>query len=450
MFKPMKKIFAVNFQLFAFLSVFFWPVAVYCEGDAPVANIFISGNRVKESVILNKLAFKKGLPLTEEQIEESRLNLYSLGLFKSLKIEKRAEGDRLNVFIEAKDGWFVFPWVMFGSRGGVRYSSFMLVEQNIFKEAERIMFFGNYQENLSFNVLSLFFPEYSFTALHENRFNTEYRYSDGAYNTQTFSGDVFKFGPVSDCYEKKITGVRINAGKKISDKISAALLAAESDVEYSPVSGTAPSDRGRIRLAGVSLSYGDVENRAEMLSSFGRIFGLGMADMAENLKKNGRAKRETGLQCSIERAEPAIGSDFEFTKFTAGGNAAVVYGDKSRLAVLIRGGLGSGLPFSQLFSTGRREGMSGVYAREFRGDRIAVSSANYRYPILRNGLGNMSAGVFADYALCFNQANQWEKSGAGLNFTYQFWRFPIPIGVGYTYSFNDEDWLGSFSVGGAF
>jgi len=42
------------------------------------------------------------------------------------------------------------------------------------------------------------------------------------------------------------------------------------------------------------------------------------------------------------------------------------------------------------------------------------------------------------------------KQGVCFNVVYRFWRFPLPMGGGLTYSLDDDNWQVSFAIGGMF
>ncbi|MFH1368963.1 MAG: POTRA domain-containing protein [Elusimicrobiota bacterium] len=432
--------------LIAFYSILFAEI---------IKNIEITGNRVNESVIRSRLAFKEGDILDEAKIEQSKSNLYSLGLFKSLEISSKTvdSSGGISVTVDARDGWFVLPWPFFGSRGGTRYAGGMIIEQNFFKKAERIFFFGSYQDNSSLNTVSLMLPDFTIGVMVDKRSQTEYRYSDGAFNSSLLSWDDMskfaKYGKISDSYEKESDSFRFSAGKPVNKNLSVSLAVFSGNIIYrNPAS--APGDEGRINAVQVSGSYGKMESRADMLSGFGRIFGLGMADLNDKLKPLAESKTYYGFQASLENSNKGIGSDFEYNKASLSASRTTVFRDRSQLSLSAKTGFGSGVPFSQLFATSRREGLKGTYAREFRGDAIAAANASYRHSFSRNSIGQLNGEIFAEYAAVYLNGTQKEKEGAGLNLVYQFWRFPLPIGFGYTYCFDDYDWQASVGVGGFF
>ncbi len=178
---------------------------------------------------------------------------------------------------------------------------------------------------------------------------------------------------------------------------------------------------------------------------------MGMADFQENFRPLPCAVSEWGMQASVEPAFKALGSEHDYVKTTLSAGRETKFCNYSRLLLSARLGAGSTLPFGQLFASGRRDGMMGVYAREFRGDNIGIVQADYRYPFVRNHTGTLNADFFAEAAALDGQVNNnYGKQGAGCNLSWQFWRFPLPIGIGYTYCVDDHNWQTSFAIGGMF
>lgn len=439
----------------ALFSILLFSQLILAQENNIISKIIITGNRVNESVIRNRLAFKEGDVFDESKAEQSKSNLYSLGLFKSLDISSKTDeaAGGVTVTVDARDGWFVLPWPFFGSRGGTRYAGGMLIEQNYFKNAERILIFGNYQEDASFNSVSFMFPEFNFSAVVDRRSFTEYRYADGAYNSGLIVWDdiseILKYGPVSDSYDKELDSLRFNAGKSFGKDFSLSAGIFTGNVNYSN-SISAPEDKGRINAVHVSAVLGKMGSRADMLSGFGRMFGLGMADLNDKLKPYDGFRTDYGFQASLESANKGIGSDLAYNKAALSANRITVFRGRNQFAVHAKTGFGSSVPSSQLFATNRREGMKGTYAREFRGDAIAIMNTAYRHSFSRNSSGQLNGEIYAEYAAAFLNGCRKEKEGAGINLAYQFWRFPLPLGFGYTYSFDDSDWQVSAAVGGMF
>lgn len=420
-----------------------------------VTSIEITGNRIDERIIRDRLAFREGDVIDAVKIEQSKLNLYSLGLFKSLDIIPERDGSGgTRVHVDARDGWYVLPLPMFGSRGGERYVAGALLEQNILKQGERVSAFASFSDSTSRYMLFTEMNRFTLGGALERRSFTEYRYQDGAYTSQYLTerntGDLASLGTVVDSYETNATALRLTAGMPLAEKLRGTVGVNLSDVQYDRATVALPGESQKIRALQAGVQYGRTGADRELSGGFGRIFGLGMADLEERLKPLPRTFVDYGARATVEAAGKVLGSDAEFGKVTLAGSRSVNYADRSRLSFSVKGGYGKDLPFGQLFATGRSDGLLGVYAREYRGDRMAAASAAYRRSFLRDRQGQFTGEIFGEYAACFREGQRGEKEGAGFNVAYQFWRFPLPLGFGYTYSFDDNDWRISASFGGTF
>ena len=441
------------FIIFA-LPVFAENIPVGSLNKNIITKIEITGNRVKESVIRNALTFREGDSVDDSMIEQSKKNLYSLGLFKSLDISLKSDlaTGGTKIIIDARDGCFILPFPMVGSRAGEKYYAGMLLEQNMFRDAESIAAFSSYQETLSITSISFAKPSFWTSATLERNSYTEYQYSNGEYVSPFISGESFDklayFGEPINSYSKESTTLRVSGSIPLSRKIRGTIGVAVTNNQYANPVVTAPSDPGRINVLQLSMNYGESNFGKNIVSGFGRVFGLGMADLADNLKKLTQDKTEYGFLTSLETSGPETFSDYQFSKIAVSANRLTSYKNRSKLQFVVKSEQGFNLPFSQLFATNRRDGLVGVYAREYRGDSLMFGNGSYRYQFFSNRIGHLDGVVFAEYATVSLNSQFKEKEGVGCNFSYQFWRFPLPIGFGYTYSIDDNDWQASVGIGG--
>jgi hypothetical protein len=441
----------------------------FCMAEEPapgrkrvIKQIDIVANRVDPSVIRKALAFKEGEELTDRKVEESRKNLHELSLFRSLDVESHWDetigGERVTV--KAEDGWFLLPMPMFGSRGGETFAALMLMERNYFKKSEGIMAFGSYSEGRSSAMASLFLPNFFVMGGFQSLKMDEYQYADGGYNSRPFddslTGDEPEdFGTITNRYEKDFDKANIAMGGRITPWLRASAGLNVSTVSYDEAQIADPGDSGDFVAWTASLTLGkqrrlDPAAQGGFFGAFGRVFGLGMAGVKDSLKPLPKIETARSLELGIERGEEWMGSDSDFTKSLLTASQATLFRNRSLFTVALKGGVGNDLPPSQELSTGQRGLLTGVYAREFRGDSLAAATAVYSKPFFRNIIGALNAEIFGDYAVCQAEDSTGEKEGAGFNLVYRFWRFPLPIGAGATYSFDDRNWQASFAFGGTF
>ena len=428
-----------------------------------VKQIDVVVTRVDPSVIRKELAFKEGEELTPAKLDESRKNLNKLNLLRSLEIEQKWD-DTLNgyrVTVKANDGWFFLPLPMFGSRGGETFAALMLMEQNFFRRSEGITVVGAYSEGRYAGMLNFFIPHFSVMGGLQESVIDEYQYTDGAVNTKQFDDDAERerpedFGTITNRYEKTENKVFARAGNRLTPWLRASAGVSFSSVRFDDGEPALPGGEGDFNSWTLSLNLGK-EGRGDPagqggggLGGFGRIFGLGMAGVKDSQKPLPEIEMSPSLHLSLERAETWLGSDEPFTKASVAAGYLTLFRDRSALSVSAKGGWGDDLPASQKLSTGQRGFLAGVYAREYRGDSVAAASATYTRSFFRNMVGVLTTQVFGDYAVCWDGDEQGEKQGVGFNLAYRFWRFPLPLGSGATYSFDDENWQLSFAVGGMF
>lgn len=447
-----KKQFKILLIFFVLLFLKFAYAFNPSDGKPAIKKIDIITDRVNESVIRNKLSFKEGDILDMNSIEKSKHSLYSLGLLKSLKITQEWDENLqgVKVTVEARDGWFVLPWAFGGSKAKTKYVGGMLMEQNIFKHAERMMFFCVYGDNISMNMINFSLADINFKASAARRSYTDYLYSDGAYNSENEPDKMSKYGEPVNFYAKEMNSFTLNTGKSVSEKIKASITASFIGIKYDNPYVSNPADTGKIHSLQVSLNYGINNFSKEFMNDFGRMFGLGMADLDDKLKSVRDRKTEAGIGAAYETAGNFFGSDYEFNKASLFAGLAEIFSNESKLSLGIKAGYGFNLPFSQMFAANRKDGMLGVYSREFRGDKMALANLSYKYSFFKNRKGFLMSEIFAESAAVWLENVSKAKNGAGFNLFYRFWRFPIPLGCGYTYNFEDNDWQASFSIGGMF
>lgn len=439
----------------AFLLVLFFAAPGFAvnAGENVVTKIVIEGNRAHEWLIRENLAFKEGDAVNDEKIAESKANLYALGLFKTLEITrvKDSSSGGTEIIVDARDGWYMLPIAMAGSRGQQGFFTGGLLEQNVFKDGERAVAFGNFQDSQQRYALGAEVNKFAFSATLDRLSYTEYQYQNGSYSSPIMSGAsvsaLQQYGQFANYYNRDESVLRLAAAAPLAKKLRGIAAINLCAVQYSAGLNSIPSDGGRIHVLSLALQYGKMRSVSNIAASVGRIFGLGMADLKENLKPLPATTIDYFSQTTLETSAKAIGSGQEFGKVSFSGSRTVNYTDRSSFEMYVKGGYGVNVPFSQTFVTDRSDGLEGVYAREFRGDKIAAANVSYRRPFFKSSRGQFIGEAFGELADCFFDSQQGLKEGAGFNIAYQFWRFPMPLGLGYTYSFDDNDWKASASLG---
>ena len=427
-----------------------------------IRQIDIVVTRANPSVIRNELTFREGEPLAADKLEESRQNLHRLGLLKSLAIEPQWDAalDGYKVTVKADDGWFFMPVPMAGSRGGERFASLMLMERNYFRHSEGLMLLGSYAEGQPSVMASLFLPHAFLMGGGQRSRLDEFAYADGAYNAKQFDDDLQHeqpedFGAITNRYQEDVDKVYVVAGRRLTPWLQASAGLSFSSVAYHDAEFAPPDDAGDFNAWTLAVNLGkpgrrDPATQVGFFGALGRVFGLGMAEVKDSLQPLPQSETTRALRLSLERGETWLGSDAAYKKSLLTAEQVTLFRDYSVLTLALKGGWGADLPPSQLFATGQRGILAGVYAREYRGDEFTAAVADFSRPFFRSTTGVLNAGVFADSAVVWADDARWDQTGAGVNLAYRFWRFPLPIGGGATYSLDDRNWQFSFAVGGMF
>ena len=71
---------------------------------------------------------------------------------------------------------------------------------------------------------------------------------------------------------------------------------------------------------------------------------------------------------------------------------------------------------------------------------------------LEQALTQLRQTIDLRYVITYRRLDEedWAKQGVGVSLAYRFSRFPLPLGMSYTYCLDDEDGQISFALGGMF
>ncbi len=449
----------------AWLCLLAWGVDVLADESTSfetgvVRRIVIETTRVRESVVRRELTFAEGDQLTEEAIRQSRRNLYRLNLFKTLDIDlvEDPETGMTDVEITGEDGWFILPWPMAGSRGGTRYAMLTLMQFNYFRRAEGIALMGMMRDDEMSGLFAFTSPDFSIMIGSFTASRREFAYRDGGFSVKDFEGaadgeKAADFGEVTNDYERETRhdNLRLSfpAGPQLRLSVGGSLV----DVKYEDATQPERMDDERSRILSLSAQYGERDDAAPseaMIGMFGRIFGLGMAAVEDEMQGTRATRTRWAGRVSLDYAPEWLGSHQEYVKLGGRVDRQTRFRDRSRLSFFAQCAWASAAPPGQLPATNREYGLRGVYAREYRGDTLVSGGISYQRPLWVTRIGSLSASGFGEYAIAWFDGGHGAKEGVGLSLAYRFWRFPFPLGVGYTYSLDDQNWQYSFAMGGMF
>jgi outer membrane protein insertion porin family len=183
----------------------------------------------------------------------------------------------------------------------------------------------------------------------------------------------------------------------------------------------------RLRFRSDRVDYDDAP--AELISPIeqsanrGRIDAVGFQTLYDT--RAGRPFTRSGLYASVLVERTLSRSDFRFTRLIGEAQYYIPFGGERVL--LLRGIVGAAsdpLPLSEKFWLGGFELLRGYDQDEFRGDRMLLGSAEFRFPVMEAVQG----AFFVDVGTAWNKGQTLQARdvragiGAGL-------RFASPIGV---------------------
>ena len=172
--------------------------------------------------------------------------------------------------------------------------------------------------------------------------------------------------------------------------------------------------------------------------SFGALFGLGLSDLSQKLRPLSATQYTRYYETYYSYGGPQTGSDFTFSEAGAGFSLQAELPQRHLISYRLKAIKGFGLPAGQYIPTNRPLSLIGTYAQEYRGAAGVGNSLSLAYYLSKSKRGLLAAEPFAEYARIWDQSHPRSQTGAGINFYYRFWRFPLPLGLSYTYSFENK------------
>lgn len=181
----------------------------------------------------------------------------------------------------------------------------------------------------------------------------------------------------------------------------------------------------------------------------GALFGFGLSDKAQSLKDLPRVKYGYSLTAAYTKGGSWSGADDNISKISlsAAGSAELKARHKLYLGINAQDSFNS--PFGDNVFSSDLLGGNGRYSRQKSGSRGIGFNAAFSYFLLRNNLGLLSLTPFYETACLYNNGYT-THSGAGAILAYKFWRFPFPVGFGYTHNISDGSNITSFVMGAKF
>lgn len=428
------------FILLSLMAQFVWSA----EFDGyTIDKVNISATRIKPNVALERFGLKSGDIFTQEKYQEAQDNLHNLRVFKTLDFAVTPKEDKkLDINIEGKDGYYIFPLVFVtgGSKSAVALSA---AEGNLFKHGETAFLFAAAGEDGAAGSAAVAIEDNFFKLSIEN-LNFEQRFYDnhwsnfyGVFNT---AEDENKFGtPINKTYTKQDEFSFLYARK-----FGAFSVFAEPSIKH--ISYNQPLDGGTHNAItfGASLS----ENMGQG-ANMGALFGFGLSDKAQSLKDLPRVKYGYKLTAAYKAGGQWSGADYNISKVILESAASAELKARHKFYLDIKAQDSFDSAFSDGVFSADLLGGNGRYSRQKYGRRGLGFSTAFSYFLLRNNLGLLSITPFYELAYIYNNGYT-RHSGAGAVLAYKFWRFPFPVGVGYTHNLSDGSDITSFVIGAKF
>jgi tetratricopeptide (TPR) repeat protein len=418
-----------------------------------VRRIVIKAEKTSEAVLRERVPFKEGDVIDSRDLARTKEAFFRMNAFKRVDISTAEFEGATEVDITLKDGRYIIPFPVIAAGAGGSRGGAIVQERNMFGQAEEIDLAGINGPNGQRFALAGDEEGWTGRISMEKRTYTERLYSDGGYSAvygisePADQSDVARFVAVADSYGKTTQDVVLSVQRKITSSWAAEAGLDHATVAYNTPNPAVPGDTGKEGNLYVDVKYGAVDYQA---ANLGAILGYGLADIDDRIKPLRRPMWSSSAEAKLTSAGRATASAVFYTEGQARWRTSYLWRDHSSLSLSVAGAHGAGLPSNEMIATGRLTALQGYYAREFRGETAGGLSLDYSRRLHAGRWGVWQAGVFAEDGRAWFTGNVKDKQGLGVSMFYRFWRFPLPLGLSYTYSIDDKDGLISAAVGGRF
>ncbi|MFA6582837.1 MAG: hypothetical protein WCS77_00955 [Elusimicrobiaceae bacterium] len=446
---------------------YFIAATVFCFAFIPMRVIYAQGEELEGKVITainitskhtsaeeisaRVLELKKGGIWTADAEAKVKKRLHEMGVFRKLEVKSRYDESSHGVVVDinADDGWYIVPLPLFTSGASGSGFSLMLIEGNMIHRAETLFLRGTTATNTRSATAAIAKGDWIVALEGVSDNYTENQYADGAYNTLGASPDAAKVGQPVNWYTRRSEQERVSVSRKLNDnhKLGVSFSMAKFVIKDALI--PTPDEPGRHNMLGLNYTYTHEGNGgiSQQGGGMGVVLGLGLSDLDERVQSRKNTGNLQVLEFKGMKAGPFVDSEYDYSILQATWRGVWEFREHDKLAFRVSGTKGWSLPFTQLIPTGPNVGLRGQYRREWRGDKGIGGTASFSHFLSRSKRGILAVESFAESAWVWNGNSRYNQSGAGINLYYQFWRFPLPLGLGYTWSFADKDWVISMSAG---
>ena len=362
-----------------------------------VEDIVVKGNvKTKAYVVTREMKLEKGQPFNAKDARRSMQKLYNLGFFEDVNVKLvpgKMPGQTIVevVVAEQKTGTFSIGGGYSDSNGLVGIIT--VGDKNFRGTGDNVNVHwefggstgatGNYSVSYQRPWLDRKQTSLSFTV-----FNMLTQYSD--YDTG---------GNNISTYNKKYRGFDVTLGRPVNEKATNLVTFKNRWDEYIEwVSGVNYTTDPNYAPYYIPNNFG--LTRSIMLT---RVFDT----------RDSTTNPSEGTRYALSGEFAGLGGDFAFTKYTYEIRHYWKIGKSQVFAT--RGTLGYGtgsIPSTQQFSAGGIETLRGYQDNEFRGNRMILASAEYRFPVAKR----VQAAFFTDIGNAwYDGGDAWKYTGINQN-----------------------------------
>lgn len=378
-----------------------------------VDKIVVKGNKkTKTFVITREMRTKIGKPFNAKEARRSLERIHNLGFFEDVNVKLNAGQGENNVeveitVVEQNTGQFMIGAGYSTADGfvgilGIGDKNFMGVgdSANI-----RWEFGGKDNKN------------YDFTYFKPWLTKNELGAGLSLYNTTHEYQDYYDDGSDKARYDRKRKGFELTLSQPISEKVKVfGTLKNREDIYVKAIAGYWPQ------------YYEQYPERKKEDFGTTRSVTLGISsDTRDNIYNPMEGRK---ILFSSEFA--GAGGDFNFNKFFVESSSYYkLKGQEQVIALRFNGGYATGtMPVSQRFAVGGAETLRGYKDDIFRGYKMLLTSAEYRFPIIKR----IQGVVFTDYGYAWDKGMDFKlgdmKRGYGLGLRINSPLGPIRLDYG--------------------
>lgn len=432
-------------KAFLLLCCFGWAVCSAAQTQT-VGQVHATATRMSPATLQKRFLLKPGDVFTPDRYEQAQDDLHDLRVFKKLDFSTRTQDDKTDIFINAQDGYYIFP-LAFAAGGKKSAAALSLAAGNLFKQGESSFFFvGGSSDGIS--TMAGVNLGNDFLSLNYTKLNADQRfYQNGWSNTfgvfsTTDDEDEYASSLLDQVHtrQEKIT---LTYMRRLSRTVRAFIRPEYVRYTY----GQDRFDGGNHNQITLGLRVTDDRRKG---ANMGALSGYGLTDKKKSLQNLPHARQGYAANLFYTAGGRFSGSDYHISKLGVEGAWVLELKNRHMLVAELRAQDAFNSPFSEeVFSTDLLSGL-GRYDRRLRGTRGMGAAVSFIYYLLRNETGLLSAAPFYEIAYVHTGGRYRPHSGAGATLSYKLWRFPFPFGINYTHSLQDGSNQIGFVFGGKF